>query len=112
MALGQVSHLVSNNLDKYPVVYQRQVGGNRSVETVTDLSNIPLGILIDPDQDIKFSLGQLWYVISKDSFYKLKSITNNKPVWVEYIVNSSGGGGTSSIVWGEGDAFAEANTVK
>lgn len=108
MALGQVSHLVSNNLDKFPVVFQRQVGGNRSVELVSDLDNIPLGILIDPDQDIKFSLGQLWYVIENDSFYKLKSVTNNSPEWVEYIVNSSGGGG----VWGEGDAFAEANTVK
>lgn len=107
MALGQVSYLVSNNLDNYPVVFQRQVGGNRSVENVTDLNNIPIGVLVDPEQDIKFSLGQLWYVINKDSFYKLVSIDNNIPNWKEYMVNSSGGGG--SVIWGEGEAFAEAN---
>lgn len=57
----------------YPIVYANEIGGVRSVQSLEDLNKIPDNVLSrsgnNTDND---AIGQLWYVIDEDKYYKLK----------------------------------------
>lgn len=79
MALFKADTLRSNNPDAYGIVLASEISGHKSVNTLNDLFSISDAILsVSKNNTNNDAIGQLWYVVDVDKYYKLIDWDNRK----------------------------------
>lgn len=88
--------IASNTSDTgFAIVKATEVGGHRSVNTLSELYALSTPILsISGDNTNNDAIGQLWYVASEGKHYQLVDWANRKNVNGWKVFKSGGGGGT------------------